>query len=553
MHKCNRCGAEFEGKTCPECGWKAASSLRALLSFAFFLPHLTPREKRTERIGSLKFFSAFLFLIFSVGLFLLFIAPVFELSGDKADVWNGYSLYGLLAGARETAEIVAFAPALLVLLYGFLSLAAAIVCLVFRIKRKTGRLEPLFIALPYVFTLCGALIGILFSALLPAKASSGLHLTEGGSVVSPFSTAILAISLIAAAVLCVCDLLCLHAKYLDDYRYHTAKGEKLTETAAQINNISARGTFTMRNILKYITSAVCILFFVVYLALCFLPGGVLAKLSEAKETLAWAETLTDTERQFEAQKIAQANAVAPAGTAAFVLLGIFLACAIAVFVYRLVKKDKKISSFFTAAPFVLYGLLVFFGLIFAMDLMSGATFLCAVVIPTACVFGLCLLFELGKRYLQNSYDYLCLSENDHAFEGDGKLIHFNVPAPAAKIGEYAFCDCGKMTSLILSDSVKAIGMSAFETCSELNRAVLGGVIEIGRYAFLDCTALEEVYLPATLRKIDDYAFFHCYRLKSVIFAGSMADWNAVEKGKMWDKKIGKYCVHCSDGDLLSSD
>lgn len=57
-----------------------------------------------------------------------------------------------------------------------------------------------------------------------------------------------------------------------------------------------------------------------------------------------------------------------------------------------------------------------------------------------------------------------------------------------------------------------------------------GVTTVGSAAFSGCGLIEEVSLPLTLRRIGDSAFDDVYALRSVYYAGSIAQWKAIDIG-----------------------
>ncbi len=60
------------------------------------------------------------------------------------------------------------------------------------------------------------------------------------------------------------------------------------------------------------------------------------------------------------------------------------------------------------------------------------------------------------------------------------------------------------------------------------------------------TALE---LPDSLEKIQSGALAGCTRLETIRFAGTKAQWAAIEKGEGWNEGVPATVVHCSDGDV----
>lgn len=93
-----------------------------------------------------------------------------------------------------------------------------------------------------------------------------------------------------------------------------------------------------------------------------------------------------------------------------------------------------------------------------------------------------------------------LSENNHITAITGELI---IPAtyngkPVTKVGAYAFASCS-ITSVILPDSIRSIGFSAFSGCENLMTVTLGTDLQkIGFGAFEDCYRLVEIYNKSSL-------------------------------------------------------
>ena len=100
----------------------------------------------------------------------------------------------------------------------------------------------------------------------------------------------------------------------------------------------------------------------------------------------------------------------------------------------------------------------------------------------------------------------------------GKLTQYNgvgghveIPEKVTVIGNSAFYQCERITSVEIPGSVKQIEgdqkKGAFCECANLESVILHeGVEEIGMSAFYGCEKLKEIVIPSTVKKIGSYAF-----------------------------------------------
>ena len=84
------------------------------------------------------------------------------------------------------------------------------------------------------------------------------------------------------------------------------------------------------------------------------------------------------------------------------------------------------------------------------------------------------------------------------------------------IADNAFCDCSKLTSVVIPKSVTGVGASAFDNCTRLTSVTIPkSVTHIGPKAFRGCTALASVAIPKSVTSIGDYAFANCSALTRI--------------------------------------
>ncbi len=90
-------------------------------------------------------------------------------------------------------------------------------------------------------------------------------------------------------------------------------------------------------------------------------------------------------------------------------------------------------------------------------------------------------------------------------------VVFEEGSACEEIGIAAFRNC-PFASIVLPDSVKAIGAKAFEACLKLSSFTFGnGVTIIGDLAFSGCSNLSNIAIPASVVRIGQYAFSGCVK------------------------------------------
>ena len=116
----------------------------------------------------------------------------------------------------------------------------------------------------------------------------------------------------------------------------------------------------------------------------------------------------------------------------------------------------------------------------------------------------------GKLSVLDLFEAKIVKGGDSYYPGD------NCYTSNDEIGEKAFTDCSRLTSLILPVGITSIGYDAFAYCSGLTSLTLpAGITSIGEYAFYGCSGLTSLTLPAGITEIGESTFSDCSGLTSL--------------------------------------
>lgn len=161
---------------------------------------------------------------------------------------------------------------------------------------------------------------------------------------------------------------------------------------------------------------------------------------------------------------------------------------------------------------------------------------------------------------------------DYAFRDCSSLTSITIPDSTTSIGEWVFMNCKGLTSVTIGNSVNSIGDYAFIGCNNISSITIGNVTSIGEGAFCYCTSLTSIILPNSVTSIgksafgdcsnltsvtipdsvtsiDDSAFSDCFDLTSINYKGTMEQWKAISKSNYWNWKTGDFTIQCTDGKL----
>lgn len=96
----------------------------------------------------------------------------------------------------------------------------------------------------------------------------------------------------------------------------------------------------------------------------------------------------------------------------------------------------------------------------------------------------------------------------------------------------------------------AVGSKAFTGYDALENVTIGnGVTAIEEQAFYNCRNLTKVTIGNGVERIGNSAFENCQSLVDITYIGTIAEWEAIEKGGYWNISTGEYTIRCIDGEI----
>ena len=182
--------------------------------------------------------------------------------------------------------------------------------------------------------------------------------------------------------------------------------------------------------------------------------------------------------------------------------------------------------------------------------------LCALCVLISCEELMTELSPPKTQTEQGDWDFYRMSEGTHGIKATSSFAQTNADIPAEHNGvtvthimSGAFMKKTMLQSVTLPGTIMYIGSTAFAECTALETIEIPeGVTEIDMLAFANCTSLTEVKLPASLKRLGDSLFDGCTALRRVQYAGTMAQWQALEQRcPNWNQYTKHLIVVCSDG------
>ena len=122
------------------------------------------------------------------------------------------------------------------------------------------------------------------------------------------------------------------------------------------------------------------------------------------------------------------------------------------------------------------------------------------------------------------------------------MTELTIPSGVTSIGHDAFLNYTNLTSVTIPSSVTYLDVSAFNGCTNLANVTLpSSLTKIEQWAFHGCTSLTRISIPGSVTSIGNVAFYNT-GLKDVYYAGTEAQWNAIQMGE-YNEKLTRANIH----------
>ena len=112
------------------------------------------------------------------------------------------------------------------------------------------------------------------------------------------------------------------------------------------------------------------------------------------------------------------------------------------------------------------------------------------------------------------------SDGEGAFKGCSALNKVELPSTTEILGAYTFQDCISLKEIVLTVSLKKIGISAFQNTGLTKIKIPDSVTSIDKMAFYECKNLTEIRIGSGLTSLHLNSFMGCYGLKRIESASS---------------------------------
>ena len=111
------------------------------------------------------------------------------------------------------------------------------------------------------------------------------------------------------------------------------------------------------------------------------------------------------------------------------------------------------------------------------------------------------------------------SFGSNSFASCYSLESIKLPTALTEIPERCFSSCGALDEVIWNENLTAIGSNAFYGCALGDTVLPEGITTIGQYAFGGCGSMTKLTLPSTLTELASYALSSMWNTRDFVFTG----------------------------------
>ena len=205
------------------------------------------------------------------------------------------------------------------------------------------------------------------------------------------------------------------------------------------------------------------------------------------------------------------------------------------------------------------------------NMFRGDTHIVSVVIPEGVKEIGASCFRECSNLVSVSLPSTITTIGSEAFQYCEKLESVKIPSGVTKIEPDTFSRCYSLSEVVIPNTVTTIGYGAFHSCPMKSIEIPDSVTSIGWVAFYD-SKLTSLVIPDSVRYIDSEAFANssllesavisgnlssipnklfenCTNLSLIMFNGTVAKWNSLNKGSGWNEGVPATKVVCLDGEV----
>ena len=126
------------------------------------------------------------------------------------------------------------------------------------------------------------------------------------------------------------------------------------------------------------------------------------------------------------------------------------------------------------------------------------------------------IIEIPPKVSNNGTEYHVKSIGNWAFYQCSRLTSVSLPESIISINNRAFDGCQSLNSITIPNNVKNLGANSFSFTGLTSIELPLSVTSIGNYAFSGCMGLKSVTIHGNIKSISLGSFTNCYNLQSVI-------------------------------------